>query len=147
MALPSLSVVIVGCHRGALDASARASPSNYEGPITEVASGAASIRVMGQPVLVAVGARVPQDLRLGESVRVSGLRNAQGTVVASRIDRAPSLAQVSAIGAIVRTGELQGLSLSKPLLPSAEVLVRGSWNGRQLTVAETRTDPGLPFAG
>lgn len=119
----------------------------YEGPITEVASGAVAMRVMGQPVRVAAGARVAEGLRIGEPVRVSGLRNAVGEVVASRIDRAPNLKQVSAIGAIEREGNLQGLALSKPLAPNNELLVRGTWNGRQLNVVETRSDPGLPFAG
>ncbi|WP_256658173.1 DUF5666 domain-containing protein [Pseudomonas sp. D(2018)] len=119
----------------------------YEGPITDVATGATPMRVMGQPVRVAAGARVAEGLRIGEAVRVSGLRNAQGEVVASRIDRAPKLAQVSAIGAIERPGNLQGLALSKPLEPSGEVLVRGTWNGRQLNVIQTRSDPGIPFAG
>lgn len=119
----------------------------FEGPITDVATGAAPMRVMGQPVRVAAGALVAEGLRIGEPVRVSGLRNAQGTVVASRIERAPKLAQVSAIGAIERTGDLQGLALSKPLAPQSEVLVRGTWNGRQLNVIQTRSDPGIPFAG
>ncbi|AYC35083.1 hypothetical protein D3880_11985 [Pseudomonas cavernae] len=119
----------------------------YEGPITDVPTGAAPIRVMGQPVRVAAGARVAEGLRVGEPVRVSGLRDARGIVVASRIDRAPKLAQVSAIGAIERAGNLQGLALSEPLAPSGEVLVRGTWNGRQLNVVQTRSDPGMPFAG
>ncbi|MDT4806440.1 hypothetical protein FQZ97_392740 [compost metagenome] len=119
----------------------------YEGPITDVATGAAPMRVMGQPVRVGAGARVAEGLRIGEPVRVSGLRNALGEVVASRIDRAPKLAQVSAIGAVERPGDLQGLALSKPLAPSGEVLVRGTWNGRQLNVIQTRSDPGIPFAG
>lgn len=119
----------------------------YEGPITERAADSASLRVMGQPVHLAPGARVAEGLRIGESVRVSGLRNARGEVVASRIERAPNLAQVSAIGAIARAGDLQGLVLSKPLAPSSEVLVRGAWDGRQLNVVQTRGDPGMPFAG
>ncbi|MCY1433107.1 hypothetical protein D9M71_491280 [compost metagenome] len=39
------------------------------------------------------------------------------------------------------------MALSKPLEPSGEVLVRGTWNGRQLNVIRTRSDPGIPFAG
>lgn len=119
----------------------------YEGPVTEVAPGAASLRVMGQPVRLAVGARVASGLRIGDPVRVSGLRDAQGQVLASRIDRAPGLVQASAIGAIERPGVLQGLALSKPLPASAEMLVRGTWNGRQLNVIESRADPGLFFGG
>ncbi|WP_369958424.1 DUF5666 domain-containing protein [Pseudomonas benzenivorans] len=119
----------------------------YEGPITALAAGAAPLRVMGQPVRVAAGARVAQGLRPGEAVRVSGLRNARGEVLASRIDRAANLTQVSAIGTAARGGDLHGLALSKPLAVSGEVLVRGTWNGRQLEVVQTHRDPGMPFAG
>lgn len=119
----------------------------YEGPITDAQAGAAALRVMQQPVHLAPGARVAQGLRIGEPVRVSGLRNARGEVVASRIDRAPNLTQVSAIGAVLRAGDLQGLALSKPLAPSGEVLVRGTWDGKRLNVARTQRDPGIPFAG
>ncbi|MBS7660654.1 hypothetical protein I0D00_01640 [Pseudomonas lalucatii] len=119
----------------------------YEGPITDVATGSAAMRVMGQPVRIAAGAHVAEGLRIGEPVRVSGLRDARGEVVASRIDRAPELAQVSAIGAIDRAGNLQGLTLGKPLAPRDEVLVRGTWNGSQLEVVQANSDPGIPFAG
>lgn len=120
----------------------------YEGPVTAVASASAPLRVMGQPVRIADGARVTAGLRVGDAVRVSGLRNAMGEVVASRIDRAPNLAQASAIGAVERPGSLQGLALSNTRLAlNAEVLVRGNWNGRQLDVAQSRVDPGLPFEG
>ena len=69
----------------------------YEGPVTRAANGTAALQVMGQPVRIAPGARVAEGLRIGEPVRVSGLRNAQGEVVASRIDRAPKLTQASAM--------------------------------------------------
>ncbi|WP_044874001.1 DUF5666 domain-containing protein [Pseudomonas sp. LFM046] len=119
----------------------------YEGPITGVAEGTAPMRVMGQPVRLAAGARVTEGLRVGDAVRVSGLRNAIGDVVATRIERAPKLTQVSAIGAVERGGDLQGLALSKSLSPSTEVLVRGTWDGKRLSVLQTRADPSIPFAG
>lgn len=147
LAIGQVVAVDAGKSPRGLEARSIAILHAYEGPISDVAAGAAPMRVMGQPVRVAEGARVAEGLRIGEPVRVSGLRNAQGEVVASRIDRAPKLAQVSAIGVIDRTGNLQGLPLSKPLTPSEEVLVRGTWNGRQLTVLQTRSDPGMPFAG
>lgn len=143
-------VVAVEAHASARGLVARsiAILHAYEGPVTTVASANAPLRVMGQPVRIADGARVTAGLRVGDAVRVSGLRNAVGEVVASRIDRAPNLAQASAIGSIERPGELQGLALSnKRLAPNAEVLVRGNWNGSQLDVVQSRVDPGLPFEG
>lgn len=147
LAIGQVVAVEAGASSRGLEARSIAILHAYEGPITDRAADSASLRVMGQSVRVAPGARVAEGLRIGESVRVSGLRNAQGEVVASRIDRAPNLAQVSAIGAIARAGDLHGLVLSKPLAPSTEVLVRGTWDGRQLNVVQTRSDPGMPFAG
>ncbi|MCA4079377.1 DUF5666 domain-containing protein, partial [Pseudomonas kurunegalensis] len=119
----------------------------YEGPLTALPSASAPLRVMGQPVRLAAGARVAQGLRPGEPVRVSGLRDARGEVVATRIERAPGLREASAIGAIDRPGSLQGLQLGTRVAPARELLVRGQWTGRQLEVAQTRPDPSLPFAG
>lgn len=147
LAVGQVVAVEAGASSRGLQARSIAILHAYEGPITDVAVGPASLRVMGQPVHLAPGARVAGGLRIGEPVRVSGLRNAQGEVVASRIDRAPKLAQVSAIGAVERAGDLQGLILSKPLAPSTEVLVRGTWNGRQMNVIQTHGDPSLPFVG
>ncbi|MGJ7518529.1 DUF5666 domain-containing protein [Pseudomonas baetica] len=119
----------------------------YEGPLTALPNASAPLRVMGQPVRLAAGARVAEGLRPGEPVKVSGLRDAKGEVVASRIERAPGLREASAIGSIDRTGTLQGLKLGTRVAPAQEVLVRGQWSGRQLEVAQSRPDPSLPFAG
>ncbi|WP_442109688.1 DUF5666 domain-containing protein [Pseudomonas sp. NUPR-001] len=119
----------------------------YEGPLTALPGASTPLRVMGQPVRLANGARVAQGLRPGEPVKVSGLRSANGEVVASRIERAPGLKAASAIGSIDRNGSLQGLKLGSRVAAAPEVLVRGQWSGRQLEVAQTRTDPSLPFAG
>jgi hypothetical protein len=119
----------------------------YEGPLTALPTASAPLRVMGQPVRLAMGARVAEGLRPGEPVRVSGLRDANGEVVASRIERAPGLREASAIGSIDPAGSLQGLKLGSRVAPAQEVLVRGQWSGRQLEVAQSRPDPSLPFAG
>lgn len=147
LAIGQVVAVEAGTSARGLEARRIAILHAYEGPVTEAAKGTAALRVMGQPVRLAPGARVAEGLRIGEPVRVSGLRNALGEVIASRIDRAPKLTQVSAVGAIQRPGVLQGLALSRPLPRSAEVLVRGTWDGKELKVAETRVDPGLPFGG
>ncbi|TDF79057.1 DUF5666 domain-containing protein [Pseudomonas sp. H9] len=119
----------------------------YEGPLTALPNGSAPLRVMGQPVRLAKGARVSEGLRPGEPVKVSGLRSANGEVVASRIERAPGLKAASAIGSVDRMGSLQGLKLGTRVAAAQEVLVRGQWSGRQLEVAQSRANPSLPFAG
>jgi len=78
----------------------------YEGPLTALPRDSLPMRVMGQPVRLANGAQVALGLRAGDPVRVSGLRDARGEVVASRIDRAPGLKEASAIGPVDRSGYL-----------------------------------------
>lgn len=119
----------------------------YEGPLTALPRDSMPMRVMGQPVRLANGAQVAAGLRPGDPVRVSGLRDARGEVVASRIDRAPGLKEASAIGPVDRSGYLQGLKLSNHPGPAQEMLVRGHWSGRELDVNQSRPDPSLPFIG
>jgi hypothetical protein len=119
----------------------------YEGPLTALPRDSMPMRVMGQPVRLASGAQVAAGLRPGDPVRVSGLRDARGEVVASRIDRAPGLKEASAIGPVDRSGYLQGLKLSNHPGPAQEMLVRGQWSGRELDVTQSRPDPSLPFIG
>ncbi|PYY66731.1 hypothetical protein CRX42_30790, partial [Pseudomonas jessenii] len=119
----------------------------YEGPLTALPRDSLPMRVMGQPVRLASGAQVATGLRAGDPVRVSGLRDARGEVVASRIDRAPGLKEASAIGPVDRSGYLQGLKLSNHPGPAQEMLVRGQWSGRELDVSQSRPDPSLPFIG
>ncbi|MGZ9738382.1 DUF5666 domain-containing protein [Pseudomonas sp. GNP012] len=119
----------------------------YEGPLTALPRDSLPMRVMGQPVRLANGAQVAPGLRAGDPVRVSGLRDARGEVVASRIDRAPGLKEASAIGPIDRSGYLQGLKLGNHPGPAQEMLVRGQWSGRELEVSQSRPDPSLPFIG
>ncbi|WP_223542280.1 DUF5666 domain-containing protein [Pseudomonas sp. BF-RE-26] len=119
----------------------------YEGPLTALPRDSMPMRVMGQPVRLAKGAQVAAGLRPGDPVRVSGLRDARGEVVASRIDRAPGLKEASAIGPVDRSGYLQGLKLSNHPGPAQEMLVRGHWSGRELDVNQSRPDPSLPFIG
>ncbi|MCP2068101.1 DUF5666 domain-containing protein [Pseudomonas laurylsulfatiphila] len=119
----------------------------YEGPLTALPRDSMPMRVMGQPVRLANGAQVAAGLRAGDPVRVSGLRDARGEVVASRIDRAPGLKEASAIGPVDRSGYLQGLKLGNRPGPAQEMLVRGQWSGRELEVSQSRPDPSLPFIG
>ena len=119
----------------------------YEGPLTALPRDSMPMRVMGQSVRLASGAQVAAGLRPGDPVRVSGLRDARGDVVASRIDRAPGLKEASAIGPVDRSGYLQGLKLSNHQGPAQEMLVRGQWSGRELDVTQSHPDPSLPFIG
>ncbi|BAL24030.1 DUF5666 domain-containing protein [Azoarcus sp. KH32C] len=120
----------------------------FEGPVTDTGTAGASLRVMGRPVRIAPGAHVDAGLRPGDPVRVSGLRNAVGDVVATRIERAPAAQEASAVGFADRPDSLQGLPLAgKPLTAGTEFLVRGQWASGRLEVARVVEDPAIPFAG
>lgn len=133
---------------GGLKAERIAILNAYEGPLTSPGIVGDSARVMGQQVRLAPGARVDQALRGGDRVRVSGLRNAAGEVVATRIERAAGLREDSAIGPLDALGALQGLPLTGAGHGrGAEVLVRGAWRDGRLDVALRAEDPSVPFAG
>lgn len=120
----------------------------YEGPLTALPDASSPLRVMGQAVRIAPDAWVAPGLRIGEPVRVSGMRGADGAVVATRIERAPGLREASAIGAIERSDSLQGLPLAGHTpAEGRELLVRGTWTGNALQVTQARKDPAIPFAG
>lgn len=120
----------------------------YEGPLTSPAGAGDTLRVMGQIVRLAPGAHVDAGLRSGETVRVSGLRNAAGEVVATRIERAVGLREASAIGRLDAADRLEGVRLSGAGdAHGQEVLVRGAWRDGRLHVAIRHDDPSVPFAG
>ena len=132
-----------------------------EGPITEVQPTQGLLHAMGQVVRVpprAFGGEATLDrLRPGMLVQVSGLRNAGGEVLASRLDLAPDLAEHTTFGAaaVVSRGgfELHGtrVAATPPALRAihggTETLVRGHWDGSELRASEVRLDPSLPFIG
>lgn len=120
-----------------------------EGPVTRIDAARGTIEVMGQPVRPASGVPLA-SLALGSSVRISGQRNASGMIIASRIEAAPDLHEASVIGiATTRNGTpaIDGVAVAGNHVGSGEVLVRGSWDGKRLTIREARKDPSLPFAG
>lgn len=139
---------------GALTARSIAVLRALEGPVTRTEPGAGRVFVMGQPVRV--GDRAMQSvpgLRLaalepGVVVQVSGLRDAGGEIIASRIDVAPAPGEHSAIGRLARRdargGDLEGLRVDLPegrADAEGEVLVRGQWDGARLRAHAVTEDP------
>lgn len=120
----------------------------YEGPLTSDGRGSnGMLQVMGQPVRLAPGAHLDAGVRAGDNVRVSGLRNADGEVLATRVERAAGLREASALGQLDAPDRLHGLGLDGAIgMPGDEVLVRGQWAEGRLRVASHREDPSLPFA-
>ena len=147
LAVGQVVAVEAGTSPRGLEARSIAIVHAYEGPVTAARKGSAPLRVMGQAVQLASGAKVDAGLRAGEMVRVSGFRNASGEVLATRVERAPQLREASAIGMRGGDGTLHGLALSGAARGNAESLVRGTWTGRALAVSQTSANPTIPFAG
>jgi hypothetical protein len=88
-------VVEVRAFGNSIEARARAVDivSAAVGRVTAVESPGSSLHVLGQPVRMETWTAVGPGLArpaLGEPLRVSGLRRADGTIVATRIERAPA---------------------------------------------------------
>lgn len=97
-----------------------------------------AIIVMGQRVLVGGLAAVPS---VGATVRVSGLRDADGNIVASRVDSADAEAEHSVVGR-VRGGRIGALEIDTTELPDeTDVLVRGHYAEGRLRAREIQRDP------
>ena len=111
----------------------------YEGPITDVGRDG-SFKVMGQPVRVVQG-RVPAGLRVGDTVRVGGLRAPGGELLATYLVGAPDLADASVAGEVANERRVGGVTVSRPLGGLSAALVRGRWSRDTLQAREILPDP------
>jgi len=124
------------------------------GPVSESNFDARTITILGQVVKVRASDRLPA---VGEWVRVSGLRDIDEHVVATRIDAALSAGDALVRGIIspadgeaFALGRLRLSSTQMPhegLSPGDEVLVRGRFGAEGFTVKDFRKEPALPFGG
>jgi len=124
------------------------------GPVSESDFDARTITVLGQVVKVRPSDRLPA---VGEWVRVSGLRDIDEHVVATRIDAALSAGDALVRGIISPADgdafALGRLRLSSTQMPHEglslgdEVLVRGRIGAEGFTVDDFRKEPALPFGG
>lgn len=130
-----------------------------EGPVTGIRTGAGLVEVMGQKIRLNDatqygGVDNRQGIIVGMSLKVSGYRNSANEIVASRIDVSHDKSITSIIGMVAQdsTGQLvvSGLSVQtgkSTLVPGSEVLLRGTWDGRQFHTESAKRDPSLQFAG
>lgn len=134
------------------------------GPIAAINASAQSFTVLGQNVRVtaqtliadATGIKTFDFLQTGALVRVSGLRLANGDIVASRVETALSLDQASVLGPVTAsdaTGfSIYGLRVAyadvtgSSSVTSGEVMVSGILNGGSLQAQRISVGPSLDFA-
>ncbi len=122
------------------------------GPVTRVDADRNEIDVIGQTVRLA--AATASDFTVGSTVQVSGLRQADGVIAASRITAgaadvawlsgpvaSPSADEIAVAGTPVRVTDGTVLSAGD------EVRVTGRWDGSRLVASGVDRLPSLPFDG
>lgn len=146
-------VVHAGMVGGQLRAIGIGAIDAVHGAVTGVDPGARAIQVLGQTVRMenALGPDIA-SIKAGTAVRVSGLRMADGAIMASRIDAATSPAQGSLLGTVSSIADnvavVNGTRVTLPaspsgrtLAPGAEVFIAGSWNGSELRASRIELQP------
>lgn len=126
-----------------------------EGPVTAIDAGKGILEVMGRTVRLGSdttfgGTEGLAGVERGAAVQVSGYWNHQHEVVATRIGLAENRNVASALGRISIAGgrrTLDGLPLTGAPDREGEVLVRGTWNGAALVVAEMLPGPAPLLLG
>ena len=126
------------------------------GPLTAVDEASGRFSVMGQPAVALERADL-RGMRVGQWVRVSGLRLVSGEIRATRVARSmPGRAVVTGpfvpdAGTGARVGatsvNLAGVSLPEGLVQGQEVQVSGEWMGGRLRAREILIQPTRTAVG
>jgi len=133
------------------------------GPVTGIAADRNELEVMGQIVRLSASTRgggdneealAATDLALGTVVQVSGVRQNDGSVVASRVTRSPDdVARLSgrvetlAAGRVTVAGTPVRAAGDMALATGDELRLTGGWDGTQLVIRSAERIPSLPFDG
>jgi Domain of unknown function (DUF5666) len=123
------------------------------GPLTAVDAAQGTLHVLGQKA-IALESRDLANLRAGQWVRVSGLRLANGEIVASRVQAMPVqsglLAQVRGPANAVQATALKvgdtpvilgSLAVPAGVMAGQELWVSGVWNGSTLQAQQVVANP------
>lgn len=132
------------------------------GPISHLDPSTNTMTVLGQPVHVVASTRLeanaeaaPFALAEGGQVRVSGMRRADGVIIASRISPLEENAPVRVSGSVAKVDgnrfEVSGVPVrvegsTAPAL-GGQVRVVGAWDGASLQAQLVEPLSRLPFAG
>jgi uncharacterized membrane protein YgcG len=122
------------------------------GPVESRPGGSHIMLVAGQRVRIDPSTRGADKAVPGKWIEVSGLRDVDGTVVASRIDRrAPGLAIISGrIGRVHGEWRIGGIRVlppgqAGPAIAGEQVVVNGTYSPGLLVARSMIVNRGLPF--
>lgn len=116
------------------------------GPITALNAPKGKLSVMGQSVTI--NAAQLKGMQIGQWVDVSGLRKADGSVIASRIDQTKGQKIAQTVGNLTRQGNklylagtrIEGLPKTTGNA-NVDTSLTGTWNGRSLNVKDMAKGP------
>jgi len=135
------------------------------GPITAADRGDGTLSVLGQAVVLTPATRLdvdadgaPLKLDLHTTVRVSGMRRADGMIVASRLGAGTANDRVQLSGPVSRTDPaalavgglaVRGEAAAVSSIPEVggEVRVVGRWDGQGIVADAVQPLPSVPFGG
>ena len=161
LAVGQVVAIEAGSREGRLQARSISIANAVSGPITAVTASRTQIEVLGQTVALdpeMLKTPVPTDLSAGQWVTVSGLRNAQGTIVASRIGRRATGGRISVRGpvrsrtengftigrlSVIAPGPGPGRTIERGLT----TLVVGALTSAGLRAAQVQVASIVPFDG
>ena len=116
------------------------------GPITALNAPNGKLSVMGQAV--SINPAQLKGMQVGQWVNVSGLRKADGSVIASRIDHAKGQKIAQTVGTLTRQGNQLYLAGTKieglpPVInnTNADTRLTGVWDGHALSVKDMKIGP------
>ena len=159
LAVGQVVEVVAGTSGSELTARSIAVHHVVAGPVSRIDSERGELEVMGQTVRVSAatgggGQAAAADFPPGTFVQVSGMRAADGIVVASRVTRGETpIARLEGPLASAPTGELRiagtpvGAGGDIRLSAGAEVRVAGRWDGSRLVASSVEAIPRVPFGG
>lgn len=130
-----------------------------EGSVTAIKTEAGLIEIMGQKIrldnaTLFEGVVTTHKITVGMPLKVSGYRNSSSEIVATRIEAAKDIQDISIIGTVEQSSAGQYFISGTPiasgdpsLATGLEVLVKGTWDGQKFHASSVQHDPSLPFVG
>ncbi len=164
LSIGQVVAVRAGLVNGVITAKAIHADDTVIGPIESLAVDGASLQVLGQRVALGSHTRINIDsddgghteLRVGDVIRISGLRRLDGSIEASLVQLAAPTQSYSVAGWVVPAGE-NGFAIGDLKLPRAmlsvssgaaqRLVVTGDIRGGEFSVEKVSMRPALPFAG
>lgn len=104
------------------------------GKVEKINAATNTLRIMGKTIIVSPNTISNADVKLYQTVKVSGLAAENNSIHALRIDSASPNTPSSIAGLVDATGSINGIRISSTskISPKSNIVVSGNWDGRTL---------------